>query len=291
MSAPLRHFRIEAGPGDALTVWMDVAGKPVNIFWDEVLAELDSLIADWERGAHHSPAIIRSAKSKGFCAGADLKRIAAFQSADEVEAFLRQGQQVFGRLERLRRPTVAVIHGHCLGGGLEFALACRHRVAVKQPVAGPTQLGLPETTLGLIPAWGGTQRLPRLVGLATALDLMCSGESLGADEARQLGLVDAVLRGPDVESELEAWIAMLAIDPPDPFVAPPFRDADVYAVAEKRWLSPDQPARQAVMEAVRAGWRRDMQAGLDAERSEFLERVFSDDCRRRLEAMFHRKAP
>jgi enoyl-CoA hydratase/carnithine racemase len=120
---------------------------------------------------------------------------------------------------------------------------------------------------------------------------MCSGESLGADEARQLGLVDAVLRGPDVEGELEAWIAMLAIDPPAIFAPPLFRDTDVYAVAEKRWLSPDQPARQAVMEAVRAGWRRDMQAGLDAERSEFLKLVFSDDCRRRLEAMFHRKAP
>ncbi len=289
MSSLLRHFRVEARPEGGTTVWMDVAGKPVNIFWDEVLIELETLVDLWEQSADESPIVIRSAKVKGFAAGADLKRIAAFQTVDEVETFLLQGQQVLDRLEQLSRPTVAVITGACLGGGLELALACRYRVIVEQPDAGPTQLGLPETTLGLIPGWGGTQRLPRLVGLFTALRLLLTGDNVNTDEAHRLGLVHDVLRGPDVESQLHPWVTKSMMNPPLAPAHLPFRDEDVYALAEKQWITPDQPARLAVMKAVRAGWPHDMQAGLDAERSEFLGLIFSDDCRRRLNAMFTRK--
>jgi 3-hydroxyacyl-CoA dehydrogenase/enoyl-CoA hydratase/3-hydroxybutyryl-CoA epimerase len=251
-----------------------------------VLDELNLLIAAWETDGAQTPVVIRSAKAKGFCAGADLKRIASLSTTEKVDRFVSHGQQTFDRLASLARPTVAVINGPCLGGGLEFALACRHRVAIDADQQGGTRLGLPESTLGLIPAWGGTQRLPRLVGLATALDLMLSGESVNADEALQLGLVDEVLRGLDVDAELQAWVAKLLSSPPPAPLHPPFPDKEVYEVAEKRWLMPDQPARHAVLKAVRAGWRSDMQAGLAMERTEFCQLVFSPQARQCLGAMF-----
>ncbi len=293
MSSPLRHFRTEARPAGGTTVWMDVAGKPVNIFWDEVLIELESLVDQWEQSSDESPIVIRSAKVKGFAAGADLKRIAAFQSEDEVDTFLLQGQQVLNRLEKLSRPTVAVISGHCLGGGLEMAMSCRYRFVIDEATS--IQIGLPETLLGLIPGWGGTQRLPRLVGLSRALDMLLSGEATTIAE-ELYGLVDDILQEPYAEQKLTMWIkGIVAGNGPETSVPQVLSASDYEAIfteKEYRWISKTnpEPARQAILRTVRAGWPEDMQAGLDAERSEFLRLVFSDDCRTRLAAIFTRKS-
>ncbi|PYQ23000.1 MAG: fatty acid oxidation complex subunit alpha FadJ, partial [Acidobacteria bacterium] len=122
--------------------------------------------------------------------GADIKDFTTIRSALEGETLSREAQGVLGRLEAVRVPVVAAIHGSCLGGGLETALACRHRIASDDP---KTVVGLPEVTLGILPAMGGTQRLPRLIGLAASLDLILTGRSLKATRALKAGVVDEVV--------------------------------------------------------------------------------------------------
>ena len=107
-----------------------------------------------------------------------------------MRAFIAEGQQIFNRLAGLKIPTVAAIHGACAGGGYEVALACDYRVACDAPA---TRIGLPETTLGLVPAWGGSTRLPRMIGPAKSAEVILKGKLYSAEEARQLGLVDEVV--------------------------------------------------------------------------------------------------
>ena len=145
--------------------------------------------------------MIRSAKPGGFCAGADLKTILACTTAAEVEAFVVRGLAVLDHLSRLAVPTVAVVHGVCLGGGLELALACRRRVALASPA--PLQVGTPEVQHGLIPGWGAITQLPRLIGPENALDLLISGRSIGYLQARSLGIVDRLAAEGDSREALE----------------------------------------------------------------------------------------
>ena len=134
--------------------------------------------------------MIRSAKASGFIAGADIKEFQAFDEKGVVADAIRRGQQVFQRLAELPIPTVAAIHGFCMGGGTEIALACRYRVASSDP---STRIGLPEVKLGIYPGWGGSVRLPRLVGAPAAFDMMLTGRTLSASAARGIGLVDKVV--------------------------------------------------------------------------------------------------
>jgi len=152
-------------------------------------SELTELLRALERDASVR-AIVVTGKKDGFIAGADIEMLKRARSAAEAEALSRGAQAGFDALERLSKPVVAAIHGACLGGGLELALACRWRVATDDR---RTQLGLPEVQLGLIPGAGGTQRLPRLVGISTALDLILSGRSLRGRRALHAGLVDEVV--------------------------------------------------------------------------------------------------
>jgi enoyl-CoA hydratase len=123
---------------------------------------------------------------KAFCAGADIGELST-RSLTEQRDFARRGQATFARLAELQVPSVAVIHGYAFGGGLELALACTFRIATPK-----ARMGLPEIKLGLIPGYGGTQRLPRLIGEARALELILSGRAMGADEALQVGLVNRI---------------------------------------------------------------------------------------------------
>ncbi len=134
--------------------------------------------------------IVRSGKDRGFVAGADVTAIEAVEDPTEGEQASRLGQEIFGKLEALSVPTIAAIHGLCLGGGTELALSCDYRLASDSPT---TAIGLPEVMLGILPAWGGTTRLPRLVGLQAALDLLLSGGRARASKAKRIGLVDEIL--------------------------------------------------------------------------------------------------
>ncbi|CAH2903880.1 MAG: Enoyl-CoA hydratase (EC [uncultured Paraburkholderia sp.] len=135
--------------------------------------------------------VVTGAGDKSFCAGADIHELMDRDLVAQRDDALF-GQSVFAKLDRLRVPSIAVIHGYAFGGGLELAMACTFRIATPK-----AKLGLPEIKLGLIPGYGGTQRLPRLVGQARALDIVMSGRSVGAEEAERIGLVNAIVEGDD----------------------------------------------------------------------------------------------
>src|SRR5512141_843475 len=188
----LRSFRVEVEDGVA-TCLVDVPGEPVNTLSSELGAEMTELLESLQNDAAVRAIVIASGKPDGFIAGAKIEMLQKVRSAAEAEALARAGQRGFDALERFPKPIVAAIHGACLGGGLELALACHWRIATDD---GKTQLGQPEVMLGLIPGLGGTQRLPRLVGIATALDLILTGKSLKARKAKKIGLVDELVPTP-----------------------------------------------------------------------------------------------
>ena len=186
MATPYKHWREERDGDNIAWLTLDRADASVNTLSAEVLEELDRLLKDI---AASPPAalVIRSGKANGFIAGADVREFTRFESEAEALAAVQRGHQLMNTLAALPFPTVAMIKGFCLGGGLELALACRHRVACDDP---GTRLGLPEVRLGIHPGFGGTLRLIQLIGAPAALDAMLTGRSLSARAARRLGLVD-----------------------------------------------------------------------------------------------------
>src|SRR5207344_1029283 len=182
------HWQPELRSDGVLVLTLNRADQSVNALCQAVLDELNSML---ERLALELPkgVIIRSGKTAGFVAGADIKEFQSFDEKGTVFDAIRHGQLVFQRLAELRCPTVAVIHGHCMGGGTELALACRYRIASSDD---STRIGLPEVKLGIYPAWGGSVRLPRLVGAPAAMDMMLTGRTLSGTAARSIGLVDKV---------------------------------------------------------------------------------------------------
>lgn len=165
---------------------LDVPGRSHNVLSREVLAELDQLLATIE-GRSLRGLIIRSGKPRGFIAGADVHEFRRILDAARAAELTRAGQLVLRRLNLLPYPTLALIQGPCLGGGLELALACSYRIASDSE---RTIFGLPEVKLGIHPGFGGTVRLPALIGPLPALSLMLSGRTIAARQARKLGLVD-----------------------------------------------------------------------------------------------------
>lgn len=185
----LRHWKTELRPDGVLVLSFDREGESVNTFGQGVLIELNSLL---ERIALEPPKalVLRSAKEKGFIAGADIREFQEFDAKGTIGDSIRRGQNLFQRIAELPFPTVAAIHGFCMGGGTEISLACRYRVASNDP---STKIGLPEVMLGIFPGWGGSARLPQLVGAPAAMDMMLTGRSLSALAARAIGLVDKVV--------------------------------------------------------------------------------------------------
>jgi 3-hydroxyacyl-CoA dehydrogenase/enoyl-CoA hydratase/3-hydroxybutyryl-CoA epimerase len=184
----MKHWQLETSAEHVIAT-LDVADSSANVLSREVLQELDELLAELEQGSA-SGLIIRSGKQGGFIVGADVREFGQVHDAAQAAELARGGQRVFNRLASLAVPTVALIHGYCLGGGLELALACRFRVARDDD---NTRLGLPEVRLGIHPGFGGTVRLPPLIGTLPALDLMLTGRTLGSRQAHKLGLVDEVV--------------------------------------------------------------------------------------------------
>jgi 3-hydroxyacyl-CoA dehydrogenase / enoyl-CoA hydratase / 3-hydroxybutyryl-CoA epimerase len=182
------HWHHELRADRVLVLSFDRQDSGVNTLAQEVLAELEQML---ERVMIEKPAlvVIRSAKTAGFVAGADIREFVDFDAQGRVMEAIRFGQSVFQKLAELPCPTVAAIHGHCMGGGTELALACRYRVASNDD---STRIGLPEVKLGIYPGWGGSVRLPLLVGTPAAMDMMLTGRALSASAARNIGLVDKV---------------------------------------------------------------------------------------------------
>ncbi|GAB3302512.1 3-hydroxyacyl-CoA dehydrogenase NAD-binding domain-containing protein [Luteimonas notoginsengisoli] len=183
------HWQAEQRDDGIVVLTFDRAGESVNTFAQDVLIELEALL---ERLSLEPPKglVLRSGKAKGFIAGADIREFREFDAKGTIGDSIRRGQQVFQRLAELRCPTVSAIHGFCMGGGTEISLACDYRAASNDP---STRIGLPEVKLGIYPGWGGSVRLPRLVGAPAAFDMMLTGRTLSASAAKAIGLVDKVV--------------------------------------------------------------------------------------------------
>lgn len=181
-----QHWRKEQDGDDIIWLYLDQAESKANVLCRAVVEELDGLLEEIE---YDKPTgvIITSAKSSGFIAGADIKEFTTLEDQDDGFALVRRAQGVLDRLEALHCPTVALIQGFCLGGGMELALACRYRIAIDDP---KTKLGLPEVKLGIHPGFGGTVRLPPLIGAPAAMDMMLTGRALSAKAAAKLGVAD-----------------------------------------------------------------------------------------------------
>ena len=206
----LLHWKPERRADGVLVLTFDRADKGVNALSRAVIDELDSML---ERIALDLPkgVVIRSGKAAGFIPGADIETFGEIEAKGQTEDWIRRGQLVFQRLAELRCPSVAVIHGHCMGGGTEISLACRYRVASNDD---STRIGLPEIKLGIYPGWGGSVRMPRLIGAPAAMDLMLTGRSLSASSAKAMGVVDRVVDPPML---LEAALGLIQRGAQRPF--------------------------------------------------------------------------
>lgn len=186
-----KHWELQTDSDHIAWLAINRQDTAVNVINNEVLDELNGLLQEIGQRANLKGLIIHSGKEKGFIAGADVNAFSQFTTPAEAVDFLRKGQAVFSRLEALSIPTVAMIDGFCMGGGLELALACDYRVATDDK---DTRLGLPEIMLGIHPGWGGTARLPRLIGGFDALSkVILTGAPLSAEKAEKLGIVDDVV--------------------------------------------------------------------------------------------------
>ena len=179
-------YKIDKKENGLLT--LDLKNSRANILKEKVLASLDK---KFDQLIEDSPKrlIIKSAKENIFIAGADIAEIKDITNEKEACKKVALGQQIIDKITKISCPTIAVINGACLGGGLELALACDYRICTD---SSKVQLGLPEVKLGIIPGFGGTQRLPKLIGFTKAFDLISTGKSLDAKKAYKIGLVDFV---------------------------------------------------------------------------------------------------
>ncbi len=196
-----RHWKLARDDGGIAWLVLDKEGSSANTLSEEVLIELNDVLAALEQ-ASPTGLVIRSAKPAGFIAGADIGEFRGMTEVAEIETRLARAHTVVDRLAALKIPTVAVVHGYCLGGGLEIALACKYRIAVDD-----ARFGFPEVMLGLHPGLGGTVRAPHLINPIEAMTMMLTGRTLRAGRARSLGLVDAVTQERHVRAAVNDAVA------------------------------------------------------------------------------------
>jgi len=184
--ANLVHWKLQRDADGTAWAMLDRQNASTNVLTAEVMAELTTLLDECDRQVPKA-LIFKSGKAVGFIAGADIEELARLDSGAAAHALIKRGWDLYHRLAAVSYPTLALIRGHCLGGGTELALACRYRLAVDEA---QTKIALPEVMLGIVPGWGGMLRLPQKVGAAAALDMMLTGKSIDARRAQKMGLVD-----------------------------------------------------------------------------------------------------
>lgn len=307
ISDPARSpMRLEERPDGVVVVVIDVPGEPVNTLREGFAEELGRAFDAIDENRDVKAVVIASGKPTSFIAGADIKLLQRIEVAEEAVALSQAGQQALERVERCKVPVVAAIAGPCLGGGLELALACHGRVAAQDP---ETRLGVPEVQLGVLPGLGGTQRLPRLVGVRTALDLLLTGRQIDAQRAQDVGLVDRLCpRAIVVEvaaqhalglaervarrrSTLDALRGFLQADELEELALAdnPLGRKLLFDQARKRlWHKTrgNYPAPQKILDVVRLGLERGIRPGLEAEAQAFGELAVSPVAKRLMEVFF-----
>jgi 3-hydroxyacyl-CoA dehydrogenase/enoyl-CoA hydratase/3-hydroxybutyryl-CoA epimerase len=278
-------------------VTFDLPGEPVNKLTSAVRSEIEALLARLRDDSSVRAVVLISGKPDNFIAGADIEEFTAIASQDVAERLSFEGQETVSRVETFHKPVVAAIHGACLGGGLEVALACHYRIATDHP---KTLLGLPEVQLGLIPGAGGCQRLPRLIGARAALDMILTGKSERAAKAYRLGLVDevvprSILRQVAVSvadrlareglprRKRQGGVAGMLLD------RTPAGRQLVYRTARKELLKKTgghYPAPLAALETVRVGLEQGITAGLAEEHRAFGELAVGNVSRKLVQIFF-----
>lgn len=185
-----KHWRLDKDTDGILWLYFDKAHSTVNTLDRETMEELNSIVNSLMNKAEYKAVILTSAKKSGFIAGADIAQFDQFKDVAEAESLLKKGQEILANIESLSIPIIALINGFCLGGGMELALACHYRIAEDGP---KTRLGLPEVKLGIHPGWGGSVRMPKLIGALQGLNLVMSGHTVSGKAAAKLGFVDAAV--------------------------------------------------------------------------------------------------
>jgi 3-hydroxyacyl-CoA dehydrogenase/enoyl-CoA hydratase/3-hydroxybutyryl-CoA epimerase len=276
-------------PGGIAVMTFDRPGAGANLFdlatLDELAAALDTLEAAPPRAL-----VLTGAKPKIFFAGADIQGFSTVRDPDAIRAIARRGQDLFNRIADLPCPTVAAIHGQALGGGCEMALACDGRVLSDSR---DTRIGLPEILLGILPAWGGSHRLPRLIGLVPALDLILAGKTVPAQRALKLGLADQVVPR---EYLLEAAASLAARGKPDRkkfrwselslLRSSVHRNARARLMAKTRGL---YPAPLKALEVVMAGFDRPRDEALRLEQDGLAELMLTPECANLIRVFFQQE--
>lgn len=287
LPAAERSLRVEHRPDGVALLWMDVPNESVNTLKKTFSAEFHEVLDELEQTNDLRAVVFASGKPDSFLAGADVEMLNQAHSAAEASELSRTAQQAMNRLAEFRVPVVAAIHGSCLGGGLELALACHGRVCSDHP---KTKLGLPEVQLGLLPGAGGTQRLPRLVGIQAALDMMLTGKQVPARKAKRVGLVDEVVPAAIVVEAAVAYALKFAEradgnaypSPSKPantlkealLSKNPLGRAFVFDQARKQVAKQTRghyPAPNRILDVVRTGLTEGIPSGLAAECTAFGE--------------------
>lgn len=309
----LEHINFEVDQDGIAVALIDRAGESMNTLSPETAGDLETVLRRCEEDDSVQALVIGSAKPTNFLAGADIRWLNSLEDASEAIELLREAHRLFARLENLHRsggkPVVAAIHGACLGGGLELALACGIRIASDDERQ--TQLGQPEVKLGILPAAGGTQRLPRLVGIAAGLDLLLSGRSVRPRSALRMGLVDetcpvevlldvakrrateAIGRpgGDDDQgtvARIRSWLAPkhlqeLALEDN------PIGRRLLFSKAEERMLAETKgnyPAPVEILDVVRVGTEEGLEAGYAAELDAFGRLIVSPEAKALMRIFF-----
>lgn len=277
-------------------VRFDLVDEPLNTLKQSFAEELSALLGRLERDAALKAVVFISGKTDSFIAGADIQMLDTLAHADEATALSRAGQRALNVLAAFRVPVVAAIHGPCLGGGLELALACSARIASNDP---KTKLGLPEVQLGILPALGGTQRLPRQVGLERALELLLTGKQVDSKRALGMGLIDEVVpsailleaavrlasaRASEVRARKSGWRLLFDGNRWKEYALAEnsFGRKLLFERAKKSLLLEthgNYPAPERIIEVVKRGLAEGLPSGLSAESEAFAELVVSDTAR------------
>jgi 3-hydroxyacyl-CoA dehydrogenase/enoyl-CoA hydratase/3-hydroxybutyryl-CoA epimerase len=203
-----RHWKLERETDGVVWAILDTADSSTNTLGAEVMVEL-RLILDAMEKDRPTGLIFKSAKEVGFIAGANIEEFTSADTPDKARLIIKRGWDIYNQLAAVKYPTLALVRGHCMGGGTELALACRYRIAVDEP---GTKFALPEVMLGIVPGWGGMLRLPQIVGPAAAMDMMLTGKNIDARRAKKMGLADECV--PPRVMENAARMRVLSGKPP-----------------------------------------------------------------------------
>jgi 3-hydroxyacyl-CoA dehydrogenase/enoyl-CoA hydratase/3-hydroxybutyryl-CoA epimerase/3-hydroxyacyl-CoA dehydrogenase/enoyl-CoA hydratase/3-hydroxybutyryl-CoA epimerase/enoyl-CoA isomerase len=278
-------LRLEILDGNIALVTIDQPGSRANTLNQAMLGELEAMVEQLKKRPELHGLIFRSGKPGMFIAGADLRELgSAPQEPDMARKMVKRGLDVIAALETLPYPTVAAIEGACLGGGLEWALGFDYRLASTHA---KTEIGLPETKIGLMPGWGGTQRLTRLIGPSLAAEMICTGEAAKADRARQLGIVFDAVPSERLQEETmrllrearqsEEW-KTIRKRKQQPVGLSEEQMAFTFAVARAQVMAKtggQYPAPLAALDAITKGCNLSLADGLKAETDQFVKLVGS----------------